>query len=116
MGCDIEIEHCDLEVEYKGLSKSPDLEDQLNLGAYLSCSKCSENKIPVLFLKIEGLFTLIDFYDLSQNPPYNENMTESLGPVVQCLVPTAENLQLDPNATINSVPANCGLILYNINQ
>ena len=110
--CLTEIDDCDSVLSFSGLYRDPEGADLLDLEAYASCTKCFNDKLPVLFLRASADQLLLAPFDESLLIPHDAALDVPTGQTSQCLLRTAEAFSLDPQAVFTSVPLNCGFVLY----
>ncbi len=85
----------------------------MSLDLFTSCHKCINNKIPTLFIFNDSEYEIMPF-DIEQDPPYE--VDDPLDNLMACLNKDLDGFYLEEDYEFDSIPANCGLAVYEIDK
>lgn len=111
--CEEVIEDCDDSIIYKNLILPSSIDHESNkitLQMLSSCSKCNNNKLPVIFLKNGSKLEIAPFSKLESIPHTIDQLPNNN--LMKCLTLTHEDFSLQISQNFDSIPSNCGFILY----
>ena len=117
--CSAVINSCDTSVEYKGLVHPATLDydsSYTSLQSFVSCTKCTTNRVPVIYLNADTPDTLsYKPFSTTASPPYTDGQNPN-GWAMACLVLINPFFRLSPSDPFDSVPENCGFVVYQVQK
>ena len=111
--CEEVIQDCDESTIYKNLILPSTIDhdsNKITLQMLNSCSKCNNNKLPVIFLKDSAKLEIAPFSQMETIPHTFEQLPNNN--LIKCLSLTHEDFSLQITQNFDSIPSNCGFILY----
>lgn len=115
--CGYTISDCDTDVSYTGLYHPEGTgysSSKTMVSTFASCFACLDNKLPTLFInRVSNSALSIKPFDLDNNTPLTNLPTDLM---MMCLEANSTDLGLNPGSIMDTLPAECGFIVYYVNR